>query len=194
LLTIHILNVKQGDSILIQYEGPSGPAFGLIDSNTTGQEDPPALSMLNNLGATELSFIALTHPHADHYQGLSRIIERYRHQISHFYSFPLGHLSSERIKKIGKIYQEVHNSVDSCSKVKRDTLEFVKIMSFVKRYIGLRNWQELNGFCNHLAPMGFNGVTIAVLLPSLRVKGRYFEMIERGSRDISQTKTQITLV
>jgi len=184
LLTIHILNVNQGDSILIQYAGPSGTAFGLIDSNTTGQEDPPALSMLNNLGATELSFIALTHPHADHYRGLSRIIERYRQQISHFYSFPLGHLSSERIKKIGEIYQELYNSVESCSKVKTDTLEFVKILSFVKRYIGLRNWEEPNGFYNLLAPVGFNGVAIAVLLPSRKVKGRYFEMIEKGSRDI----------
>jgi metal-dependent hydrolase (beta-lactamase superfamily II) len=65
MLKVHVLNVEHGDSIIVEFNG----SFGLIDSNRCGQRIP-ALEKLQALGAERLRFVALTHPHHDHYRGI----------------------------------------------------------------------------------------------------------------------------
>jgi glyoxylase-like metal-dependent hydrolase (beta-lactamase superfamily II) len=52
-----------------------------------------ALHKLRDLGATALSFVCLTHPHADHYRGFKDIIAAYNGKIGNFFLFPWGKLS-----------------------------------------------------------------------------------------------------
>ncbi|MFS8130906.1 MAG: ComEC/Rec2 family competence protein [Candidatus Dojkabacteria bacterium] len=69
-----VLNIGQGDSILIKTPGNH---YGLID---TGR-DSKVLSELSQtlpLGRTYLDFVILTHPDADHIGGVDDILENYK--------------------------------------------------------------------------------------------------------------------
>ncbi|OCC15398.1 hypothetical protein DBT_1145 [Dissulfuribacter thermophilus] len=183
MLHIHILNVGQGDSIIIQYEGEEGPAFGVIDSNTFGGDPCPALTRLRSLGAERLSFVALTHPDSDHYSGLSHILKYYKDRISTFYCFPFGIHLQGRLRKFATIYRQLY--VDSDPSIRKRYKELIQILYLVKQYIGLENWEEPTGGFTPIAPKGFKGVDIRVLLPLPNLKGRYFDMIEAGSYDVT---------
>lgn len=72
-LEIHILDVGQGDSILIKT--PDG-AYGLID----GGKGKRVLSELGKslpFGQRKLTFVIATHPDADHIEGLIEVVKRY---------------------------------------------------------------------------------------------------------------------
>jgi beta-lactamase superfamily II metal-dependent hydrolase len=181
--------VGHGDSIVVEYHGPSGTAFGVIDSNRIGKGEPPALRKLRELGATELSFVALTHPHRDHYQGLLDILQAYQGHISGFYSYPLDHHAHGRLKKLAKIYQRLYKSTDSES-LRSSLKEFVGILFHAKHFIGLDNWEEPVGFYNLLAPVGFQGIEIAAILPPANVKDTYFQMIEKESYNVVERQKE----
>jgi beta-lactamase superfamily II metal-dependent hydrolase len=190
VLSIHTINVNQGDSIVIQYDGPSGKVFAVIDSNRITGSPPAALTKLQELGAESLSFLALTHPHADHYSGLSDILSFYNDKINTFYCFPLGaHLSNDRLKKYAAIYQELAEKADPS--VRGKIVELIRILSLVKTHIGMEKWEEPPGCFTRIAPIGFEGVEIYMLLPPARIKGPYFEMIERGCLDEITTEKNI---
>jgi beta-lactamase superfamily II metal-dependent hydrolase len=182
LLAVHILNVGHGDSIVLEYEGEQGRVFGVIDSNNKSGQVPPALRKLRELGAQKLSFVALTHPHADHYKGLLDILEEYRGQIDNFYSFPLDHDVEGRIKELSEIYLRLLEKTDG--KTPRSALtEYIKILSEVTENIGLENWQEHTGLENAIAPNGFIGVDMHAIMPLPVVKGKYFQLIQGKSYD-----------
>ena len=182
--------MNQGDSIVIQYEGPSGKVFAVIDSNRIQGNPPAALTKLQELGAESLSFLALTHPHADHYSGLSDIISFYKDKINTFYCFPLGaHLSDDRLKKFASIHLELIEKADPT--VKGKIVELIKILSLVKIHIGMKQWEEPPGCFTRIAPHGFEGVEIYMLLPPARIKGPHFEMIQRGNLDEITTDKNI---
>jgi beta-lactamase superfamily II metal-dependent hydrolase len=192
LLKVYILNVKHGDSIVIQYTNDDKNYFGVIDSNISGTDEPPALLKLIELGAERLSFVALTHPHRDHYLGLPRILEYFNNKIDHLYTFPIGSYLPGRLKKLGKIYQKVHDSVDSPT-LKMDTTEFVKFLVLAKRNIGMDKWEEPTGHYSPIAPTGFAGVELKVLLPLSKVKGYYFQLIEQESLEAVKPRDENAL-
>jgi len=181
LLNIYILNVNKGESIVLHHEKELKHSFAVIDSYSVGQQTPPALSKLQELGAERLSFVALTHPHADHYIGLSEIVEFYQNKIDNFYSFPLGLYNDEsRLKKFASIYKEIYKNSDD-EKVKRDTKAFVQLLVSVKNHIGLDNWEELTGNNSPMYPVGFEDIEICSLLPPPKVKGDFFHKIDEGT-------------
>ena len=111
MLTIHILQVAHGDSIIVEYNSSSGHYFGVIDSNQVSDGDPPALSKLKLLGAEKLSFAAITHPHADHYKGFLKILRAYEGNIGGFYTFPLAR--QRRLKPLATLYSKMLLETDS---------------------------------------------------------------------------------
>jgi beta-lactamase superfamily II metal-dependent hydrolase len=68
-LTVTMLDVGQGDAILIRSE--SGKAV-LVDA---GDGSPPVLPMLQGLGVSRLDLVVATHPHADHIGGMRQVVE-----------------------------------------------------------------------------------------------------------------------
>jgi len=67
-LTVHFIDVGQGDSILIQAPLKSV----LIDG---GNRNDDAMNYLAALGVEKLDIVISTHPHADHIRGLIRVLE-----------------------------------------------------------------------------------------------------------------------
>lgn len=72
-LAIHMLNIGQGDAILIR----SGKDFSLIDAGDVSESSRHMLmTELDKYGVKELKNIIISHPHADHYGGVIRIAKR----------------------------------------------------------------------------------------------------------------------
>ncbi|HET9531941.1 MAG TPA: MBL fold metallo-hydrolase [Blastocatellia bacterium] len=71
-LAIHFLNIGQGDSQVIQL--PTGETI-LIDSGDSGA---PTVSLLKNLGVSEIDLVIATHPHADHIGEMRDIMREFR--------------------------------------------------------------------------------------------------------------------
>ncbi len=65
-LTVHFIDVGQGDSILIQAQGEAM----LIDGGERGQEET-VIRYLREQGIKELRYVIATHPHSDHMGGLA---------------------------------------------------------------------------------------------------------------------------
>jgi beta-lactamase superfamily II metal-dependent hydrolase len=187
VLTIHVLQVAHGDSIIVEYDSSSGRYFGVIDSNQIPDGDPPGLTKLRSLGAKELSFAAITHPHADHYKGFLKILQAYAGKIGGFYTFPIDR--QRRLKQLAKLYQKMISETDSKT-VRGNLMELIKILHFAKENIGFDNWTEPNGHLSQITPIGFNDVQIYVIMPHSRVKGTYFQLIEKGRFDIVESKTE----
>jgi competence protein ComEC len=72
-LTAHILDVGQGDSILIQFKGKNI----LIDG---GERDmgPRVQLYLLDYGVSKIDLLVATHPHSDHIGGLLNVIDKFQ--------------------------------------------------------------------------------------------------------------------
>ncbi len=90
-LDIYVIGARIGESIVIRT--PAG-AFGVIDSYASQPTNPttnPILVRLSSLGAERLRFLALSHPHMDHFLGLPTIFTTYKGAIDEFWKPPFGH-------------------------------------------------------------------------------------------------------
>jgi ribonuclease BN (tRNA processing enzyme) len=84
-LSIHVLGSGIGESIIVHL--PNGK-WGVVDcyaSNLSDSSSNQTLSFLLEQGASELEFLCLTHPHFDHYRGLSQLLDAFR--VRYFWRF-----------------------------------------------------------------------------------------------------------
>jgi len=72
ILTIHHINVGQGDATLIRH---SNGKTVLIDAGNTGKGRNVVLPFLQTLGVTSLDCLVASHYHADHIGGLDEVIQ-----------------------------------------------------------------------------------------------------------------------
>src|SRR5262249_18417566 len=76
-IEVHVLGAARGESIILRL--PHG-GWGVVDCCAGSSTDPgqnDTLRFLREQGATELEFLALTHPHDDHYRGMSHLLEAF---------------------------------------------------------------------------------------------------------------------
>lgn len=71
-LTVHYIDVGQGDSIYIT----SGGEGMLIDCGESGEAER-VISYLDNMGISKIDYVVGTHPHSDHMGGMSKIVEHF---------------------------------------------------------------------------------------------------------------------
>ncbi|QDY32645.1 cell wall-binding repeat-containing protein [Clostridium sporogenes] len=71
-VTVHYINVGQGDSILIQQDGHNM----LIDAGTNASESI-VVNYLKSKGVAKLDYVIGTHPHEDHIGGLDKVIDNF---------------------------------------------------------------------------------------------------------------------
>jgi competence protein ComEC len=71
-LTVKVLDIGQGDAILIQ----SGQDTVLVDGGDTHERDK-LLQLLAREGVKEFAIVVATHPHADHIGGLEAVLDAY---------------------------------------------------------------------------------------------------------------------
>lgn len=69
---VHIIDVQQGDAALLEQDG----YFALIDAGPPEGKDN-LLAYLEGLGVTQLEYVILTHPHADHYGNMQAVVEKF---------------------------------------------------------------------------------------------------------------------
>jgi competence protein ComEC len=82
-LIVYVLNVGDGDAIVIQFPGATDRRrYAVVDS----YKGRKTLALLQTLGArTALRFLCVTHPHSDHCAGVDRILTDYRPGIEEFW-------------------------------------------------------------------------------------------------------------
>jgi hypothetical protein len=89
-LEIFIIGGRHGESIIIH---TPGDRFGIVDSYASdwiNASTNPTLSRLKAMGVSKLQFVALTHPHMDHFRGLPAIFDAYPGQVELFWRPPWG--------------------------------------------------------------------------------------------------------
>lgn len=74
-LTVHVIDVGQGDSILVKF----GSHAMLIDAGERGNTDI-IVNYLKGLGVEKLEYVVATHPHSDHIGSMPGVIEAFEVQ------------------------------------------------------------------------------------------------------------------
>lgn len=192
MLKIHILNVANGDSIVIEYQDLNGIRhFGVCDSNLKKITDEvPAIKKLESLGAKgHLSFVALTHPHMDHYLGLAQIFDQYT--VKTFFSFPLDITENKRLKALAAL--AVKPTKTDNSQISKSALELVKLIYAGKHRAG--EWIDLTGHGQKLFADGFAGIDMQAVQPLKSNKAAFFEMLDNGDLSVlsSQKANDVSL-
>ena len=85
ILEIHVLGAGKGESIVI---GWPENRWGVVDCYSPSLKNPslnPTLQFLREKGVNELEFLCLTHPHDDHFRGMSHLLDHLR--VNHFWRF-----------------------------------------------------------------------------------------------------------
>jgi len=98
-LVVHVLDVGQADSILIQL--PNRQAM-LIDGGNDGDESA-ITNYMGSLNITAIDYLVATHPHADHIGGLPAIID----------SMDIGEIYMPRISHNTRTFERLLNSIDN---------------------------------------------------------------------------------
>ncbi|MBA3045047.1 MAG: MBL fold metallo-hydrolase [Euryarchaeota archaeon] len=89
-LCVHVLNVGDGDNIIIQFPEVDGQRkFAVVDCYNSKK----TLDYLNKLGVKELEFVCVTHPHFDHIRGVPNLLEAYKGKIREFWDSGFRHTS-----------------------------------------------------------------------------------------------------
>ena len=182
MLCFHVLNVGHGSSIVVECENDQGRSFGVIDSNARAGQKPKALEKLEQLGAKRLSFVALTHPHQDHFSGLYSIVAAFPNAIECFYSCPFGDLlhNPDRLKKLATGLQKIFKESDGLDE-RKAALEMAQILAWAEKSAnaGPLDWHECKGERFSIAPSGFSDVEVSTVLPPSRVIDNYVTRIAR---------------
>ncbi len=77
LLKIFVFGSTEGESIVLRL--PNGK-WGVVDSFASSLVDPatnPAFELLKREHVTEIEFLCLTHPHDDHFRGMSQLLKEF---------------------------------------------------------------------------------------------------------------------
>jgi len=73
-LSVHVLNVGDGDSIVVELPEEGGVRSHVVVDCKRGDK---TIEYLRRLGATRLELVVATHPHADHINGLAAVMKEY---------------------------------------------------------------------------------------------------------------------
>jgi beta-lactamase superfamily II metal-dependent hydrolase len=96
-LTIHFLDVDQGDSILIEYDNKAL----LIDAAENNQGEV-VTDYLQDQEISTLDYVVATHPHSDHIGGMDDVLNNF--QVEHFVDSGYAHTS--------KTYENMLTTID----------------------------------------------------------------------------------
>ena len=127
-LTIHVFGAGKGESIVLRL--PDG-RWGVVDCFAGSSTDPatnPILRFLRENQVEELEFLCLTHPHDDHYKGMSHLLEAFPVR----YFWPSADLSGKHFQQLATQLQ-IEARQASQPSFEESAKEFPKIFGLVQR-------------------------------------------------------------
>jgi hypothetical protein len=180
LLELHVLGGRKGESTVIRLPRDSHGKvrWGVVDCYSRNLADPtanPTVRFLQQAGVSELEFLCLTHPHDDHYRGMSHLLEHFTVRRFWQFNFPymlMGKLVNVIIKTArGREDEEERSSANDLLK----TLQLVR-QKQCKRDM-LMSGQELYAFD------GSTSLSIRALSPSGDQVEAFTRRLERWCGD-----------
>ena len=84
-LHVHVFGSSLGESIVLQLPDGSWAVIDCFASSPNDTRTNPAHRLLSSRGVKALEFVCLTHPHADHFMGMSRLVRDF--QVKTFWGF-----------------------------------------------------------------------------------------------------------
>jgi len=96
-LTVHFLDVGQGDSILMEYNGKAM----LIDAGERNQGSGVS-AYLHEYNISSIDYIVATHPHSDHIGGMGEVLN----------SFQVGLFIDSGFPHTSKTYENMLTTID----------------------------------------------------------------------------------
>lgn len=120
--TIEILDVGQGDSILIR--SPEGKT-ALIDAGPTRDA---ALKQLRRKGIKSLDLVAVSHHHSDHYGGMDQVVRAMKPR--YFLASRSGHTTSMYLKLLKTVEAEGITVIEPTARVRKIELGSMELTIF----------------------------------------------------------------
>lgn len=183
MLKFHFFNVGHGDSTVVELCTTEGSLFSVIDCFKDEEGKYPALDFLKSRGAENIVFLALTHPHADHYVGLGEIARNFTGKIDSYFTFPV-HRTPEKLKQLAGQYARPEKLPTAA--LAKPNLEFLNFILAAKES---QVWEDCSvNSINKLHVPRFAGVEISVLLPPAKVKGEILDSWANGVVGASSTR------
>jgi competence protein ComEC len=121
-VTIEVLDVGQGDSILIR--SPEGKT-ALIDAGPTRHA---AVAALKRAGITSLDMVAISHHHSDHYGGMDEVLKAMKPR--YFVASRSGHTTSLYLKLLKTVQAQGMTVVQPSTKPRKIELGSVELTIF----------------------------------------------------------------
>ncbi len=129
-MEIHVLGAGKGESIIL---GWPDNRWGVVDCYAPSVGDHttnPTFRFLKDRGVTDLEFVCLTHPHDDHFRGMSHLLTHFK--VHHFWRFPT--LGVRELRQLAKyMHMESRRSGDTTGV--ENAGEFVSIMQRVNELL-----------------------------------------------------------
>jgi beta-lactamase superfamily II metal-dependent hydrolase len=136
-LEIHVLGAGKGESIVLRCPGGE---WGVVDCYSPSLDDAgtnPTLRFLKDRGASVLDFLCLTHPHDDHFRGMSQLLEQL--EVRHFWRF--SGLAGRDLERLAQSLRMDAERSDVPELV-RNADDFVHTMSLVKQKRGAKQLRQ----------------------------------------------------
>jgi beta-lactamase superfamily II metal-dependent hydrolase len=122
LVTVEVLDVGQGDSILIR--SPEGKT-ALIDAGPTKDA---AAKLLKSKGISTIDLVAVSHHHSDHYGGMEQIVRLYKPR--YFLASNSGHTTKLYLKLLKAVEEEQITAIAPTAKPRKIELGSVELTIF----------------------------------------------------------------
>jgi ribonuclease BN (tRNA processing enzyme) len=126
-LEVHVFGAGEGESIIVQTPGGE---WGVVDCFASSLTDPTtnaAYQFLEGQGVEEIQFLCMTHPHRDHFRGMSQLLDRFK--IRSFWRPAV--LSGKRLEwLLESVRRDATKS--GADKFLKDSEELFRIFSLVK--------------------------------------------------------------
>jgi beta-lactamase superfamily II metal-dependent hydrolase len=136
-LEVHVLGGSRGESIIIRLPSGAdqGERWGVVDCYARSLQDPQSnetLRFLHERGVHRLEFLCLTHPHADHYRGISQLLTALDVRAFWQFNSPYSLLWKlvAVLKRGARSAEEAENATDLDT-----TLQLVKAHRITRRFL-----------------------------------------------------------
>ena len=184
-LGLHVINAGYGESIVLELPGNR---WGVVDCYAPQLSQPsrnPTLQFLRNRSVETLEFLALTHPHKDHYHGLKDLLDHLT--VKAFWWFA-GVSSGDLARLVNGLRVEAYETRDRDRQLSARYLDRIFRTVIERRNTGTLQTTQMSDF-KPLFPLPFGGehpaesVIIHALAPQTDTVQRYQEKLHSCFED-----------